>query len=818
MREASFAGGAWLARQRGGAWVGKERVIFGQQAYGLPLAIHTSRHSRAYWQRMLCCVSLIPLGLFAAPLAQAQNTPGPVGKPAALPATPAVPGKAGQAKPAHVAARGVTHVDVGAHRSDFAFPAAQHEPDATTHLSAEMLRNRDVTTLRGLERVAPNLTMQSINGTASTNFYLRGAGFNDFTQNNMPPVLTYMDDVAYAYPAMSNGLLFDMADAAVDPGPVGTKHGQSTTGGEVRLRTNDPTTTWHYGGMEDIASYARSRSEAYVSGPLAKGWSFRLAGQTRQGGGWQYNPTNGAHLGDADLWALRGKLRWQPNERTTIQLGGHFVQDNSQVVTAVPVHRLIGSQPLPGFGLGRRAEWSMRPEFASLVGRGAGLKPSEHNQYWGADLRLIHDFGPATFTAISAFETERQGEYTDQDGTALSQADTYRTIDANVFTQEARLNGVALHGRLSWVVGAYYQRSRMNQRFFFDYTDYSARKYMMATTFGMNQESVSEFGNVSYRLPHNVTIWAGLLHELDDRGITSLKSQIFGGATRSFDPENTAANQFAGQVGVSWQFVPQALLYYKMSKGFKPGGFSANNTQVQAQLDPFKPETVLTYELGLKSDPIPGRLRLNGAAFYNDFHNQQVIGTVLIPNFGPLSEITNAPKSESWGFEATLEAHPFGHLFLMQNLGWQRGDFQDFPNVDRAATNAYHASHPQQWKAIERNFSGVDNGSPKLTLNGDATWRQPLPRNYRLDFGPDWQYRGSQAITVGGSGFYRLPPYFLLGAHATLHSPSQLWDITVYARNILDRRYAESGGMATTTYFYIPGEPRFIGGRIACHF
>ncbi|MFT8551791.1 MAG: TonB-dependent receptor, partial [Acetobacter okinawensis] len=721
------------------------------------------------------------------------------------------------AKPAPTVARGVTEVDVGARRADFAFPQAQHDPDATTRLSADLLRERDVTTLRGLEHVAPNLTMQSINGTASTNFYLRGAGFNDFTQNNMPPVLTYMDDVAYAYPAMSNGLMFDLAEAEVEPGPVGTKHGQSTTGGEVRLRSNDPTTTWHYGGMEDIASYARSRSEAYVSGPLAKGWSFRLAGQTRQGGGWQYNPSNGAHLGDADLWALRGKLRWQPNDRTTIQLGGHFVQDNSQVVTAVPVDRLIGTQPLPDYGMGRQATWSARPEFANLVGRGAGLKPSEHNQYWGADLRIIHDFGPATFTAISAFETERQGEYTDQDGTALSQADTYRTIDANVFTQEARLNGAALHGRLNWVVGAYYQRSRMNQRFFFDYTDYTARGYMMATSFGMNQESVSEFGNVSYKLPHNVTLWAGLLHELDDRGITGLTSQIFGGKTQNFMPESTAANQFAGQVGVSWQFLPQALLYYKMSKGFKPGGFTANNTQVQAQLDPFKPETVLTYELGLKSDPVPGRLRLNAAAFYNDFHNQQVVGTVLIPNYGPLSEITNAPKSESWGFEGTLEAHPFGHLFVLQNIGWQRGNFQDFPNVDRAATNAYHKA-TNQWKAIERNFNGVDNGSPKLTLNGSATWRQPLPAGYRLDMGPDWQYRGSQAITVGGTGFYRLPPYFLLGAHVTLHSPSQLWDITAYARNILDRRYAESGGMATTTYFYIPGEPRFIGGRIACHF
>ncbi|MCP1212262.1 TonB-dependent receptor [Acetobacter okinawensis] len=765
---------------------------------------------------MLCCLSMTPLGLMT-DVAQAQGTTHAQTTPAGRPTHPVAVGAKPPVKPAPTMARGVTEVDVGARRADFAFPQAQHDPDATTRLSADLLRERDVTTLRGLEHVAPNLTMQSINGTASTNFYLRGAGFNDFTQNNMPPVLTYMDDVAYAYPAMSNGLMFDLAEAEVEPGPVGTKHGQSTTGGEVRLRSNDPTTTWHYGGMEDIASYARSRSEAYVSGPLAKGWSFRLAGQTRQGGGWQYNPSNGAHLGDADLWALRGKLRWQPNDRTTIQLGGHFVQDNSQVVTAVPVDRLIGTQPLPDYGMGRQATWSARPEFANLVGRGAGLKPSEHNQYWGADLRIIHDFGPATFTAISAFETERQGEYTDQDGTALSQADTYRTIDANVFTQEARLNGAALHGRLNWVVGAYYQRSRMNQRFFFDYTDYTARGYMMATSFGMNQESVSEFGNVSYKLPHNVTLWAGLLHELDDRGITGLTSQIFGGKTQNFMPESTAANQFAGQVGVSWQFLPQALLYYKMSKGFKPGGFTANNTQVQAQLDPFKPETVLTYELGLKSDPLPGRLRLNAAAFYNDFHNQQVVGTVLIPNYGPLSEITNAPKSESWGVEGTLEAHPFGHLFVLQNIGWQRGNFQDFPNVDRAATNAYHKA-TNQWKAIERNFNGVDNGSPKLTLNGSATWRQPLPAGYRLDMGPDWQYRGSQAITVGGTGFYRLPPYFLLGAHVTLHSPSQLWDITAYARNILDRRYAESGGMATTTYFYIPGEPRFIGGRIACHF
>ncbi|GBD56740.1 TonB-dependent receptor [Gluconobacter wancherniae] len=709
------------------------------------------------------------------------------------------------------------NIEVAGRRSDFMFQSAQHLPDADTRLTAERLIQRGVVTLRDIERVAPNLTIQSINGTASTNMYLRGDGFNDFTQSNMAPVVTYFDDVPFAYSTMASGLMFDLADATVTPGPVGTTHGQSTTGGEVRLQTADPTDTWHYGASEDIASYARSRSEAYVSGPIAKNLDFRLAGQTRQGGGWQTDPLNGSHLGDANSWALRGKLRWRPDSRTTIMLGGHFVQDDSEVVTAVPVKRLIGTQPLPSLGWGQ-AEWSSRPQFADLIGRKRGIKPSEHNQFWGWDLHIDHDFGIAKITSITAFETEREGEYTDQDGTAAAQADTYRTVDANVFTQELRLSSSRPNDRLQWVVGAFYQRSRMNQRFFFDYTDYTpARGYMMATSFGMNQESTSEFGHVSYRLPHHLTLFGGLLHELDDRGITGLQSQIFGRGTTTFHRESTAANQFAGQVGISWQMTPGTLLYYKMSKGFKPGGFTANNTQIQAQLLPFAPETVLTYETGFKSDIIANKLRINAAAFYNDFHNQQILGTILIPNFGPLSQLTNAPKSESWGFEGTIEAHPIKHVFITQNLGWQRGNFQNFPTVNRAATNAYYA-RTGHWKAINDNFAGVDNGQPKLTLNGQAEWRQSLTNQLGLDFGPDWTYRGSQSITPGGTGFYRLPPYFLLGAHVSLRPTSGHWEATLYASNILNRQYFESSGQATTTYFYIPGAPRFIGGRVSCGF
>ncbi len=177
------------------------------------------------------------------------------------------------------------------------FTAAQHEADATTHITAETLTRQGGVSLLDLPRVAPNLTVQSVNGTGTTNFFLRGIGLNDYTQNNMSSVLVYYDDVAYPLARMASGLMFDIAGASVEPGPVGFSHGQTDTGGEIAFRTSDPTDEWHGGVSQDIASYARSRTNLFVSGPIVSDkLSFRIAGQTMQGGGWQTNPTNGAHL------------------------------------------------------------------------------------------------------------------------------------------------------------------------------------------------------------------------------------------------------------------------------------------------------------------------------------------------------------------------------------------------------------------------------------------------------------------------------------------------------------------------------------------
>ncbi|GBQ70497.1 TonB-dependent receptor [Ameyamaea chiangmaiensis NBRC 103196] len=706
---------------------------------------------------------------------------------------------------------------VNAARRAFHFSGAQHVADSATRITAATLARHNVVGLTGLQNLAPNVTIQSLLGTASTNFYIRGIGFSDYTQNNTSSVMTYIDGVPFPLSTMAAGMMFDIDTVDIQPGVTGTTHGLADTGGDVNIHTADPTRTWHAGATQDIASYARSRSDAYISGPLTDTLSFRIAGETIHGGGWQTSPANHTSLGDADSWALRAKLRWTPTARTTIQLTGHWLQDDSGVVVGKPVINFLASQKIPTLGY-QQANWDLRPQFAHLIGRSADTKPSEHNTFWGFDLNMAHDFGFATLRSISAYETEREGEYTDQDGTTYASGDQYRNIVANSFTQELNLTSKD-HGQpLQWVVGMTYNRVRMSQQFYFDFTAYvPLRGYLSETSFRQNQQTFNQYAHVSYRLPYHITLFGGINHEADDRQLLGLRTVHFGINDLNFTNEGASANQFAGTLGIQWQALSNLMFYYKMAKGFKPGGFTGNNTVVQAQLTPFGPETVLSYEAGFKSDIIPNVFRLNAAAFYYDYHGQQYISSYLVPSYGPLGMFVNIPKSEIWGIEFSAAIHPLPHVYVTQNFGYERGKYQKFMALNSTATNAYYTAHGV-WQAVYTDFGGVDSGIPKLTLNGTADYRFNPLRHYELETGLDWMYRGSQALVAGGLGSYRLPAYFLMGAHMTFHPLSDRWSATIYAQNLLNRQYFVAGGQATTTYFWIPGAPRFIGGRLSVTF
>ncbi|GBR00919.1 TonB-dependent receptor [Asaia lannensis] len=713
---------------------------------------------------------------------------------------------AGSSETVHVSARrGVTS-------------AGQHDAHSETILSRQELQNRNVRQLTDIVRVAPNLTIQPSFGSAALNFALRGVGLMDFTQNNTPSVMPYVDGIAYPVSIMTTGILFDMDDVSVAPGASGFTHGQSTTGGEINFHTGDPTQQFHAGLTEDIASYGRNRVEGFVSGPLSKSVSYRIAGQSLTGGGFQHN-AQGTGYGNSNIGALRGKLRWQIDETSRLDIGGHWTTDQSESSSG---HNLYNSYGVPITGDIYQTAWGLDPRFAKIIGINPdNTKPRENNLFWGANVRYTKEFSWGRLWSQSAYEMVDEHELTNQTNSVASYGNMFRNNQTNVFSQEVKLESRDPKARFHWETGLYYSRARMAQSFWYDSSDRPGTTPLNETSYRQNQQNFNQYVQLSYRILPKLTLIGAINHESDDRqmlNLTSTNVNLNTGLATSqtnFGSAGALTNQFAGRVGAQYQITPSIMGYAIFSKGFKPGGFSANITQNANQLKPFKPESVLTYEGGFKSMLFNRRLRFNAAGFYYDYRDQQILGSILVPPYGVLGGYVNAPRSYIYGAEFDMEAHPVRGLVLTQNFGYQNGVYTQFQSLNRSATTAQFAS-TGVWSPVYTNYNGYNMGLANLTLSGAAVYSWNVFRDYRMSFDVDYNYRGAQTQPqhIGDGGIYRAPAYFLLNSFLTFAAPKQHWSLTVYGQNLADRRYWLSGGTQATFYGVIPGLPRFVGAKI----
>jgi iron complex outermembrane receptor protein len=108
--------------------------------------------------------------------------------------------------------------------------------------SGETLQQLRVTDPKDLSTIAPSFTVsQSYQGVPT--YTLRGIGFNTINLSATSTVGTYVDEVAYAYPFMNTGPIFDLERVEVLKGPQGTLYGRNTTAGLIDFVTNKPTET-----------------------------------------------------------------------------------------------------------------------------------------------------------------------------------------------------------------------------------------------------------------------------------------------------------------------------------------------------------------------------------------------------------------------------------------------------------------------------------------------------------------------------------------------------------------------------------------------
>ena len=111
------------------------------------------------------------------------------------------------------------------------------------------------------------------------------------------------------------------------------------------------------------------------------------------------------------------------------------------------------------------------------------------------------------------------------------------------------------------------------------------------------------------------------------------------------------------KVALTWQITDNVLAYLSFTRGYNSGGFSARAGTVADVTTPFDPEFINAYELGVKSDLLDGRLRVNASVFLNDYNNKQeeAISPAPPPTFTSTT-VRNVAGARIAGFELEISA------------------------------------------------------------------------------------------------------------------------------------------------------------------
>lgn len=344
-----------------------------------------------------------------------------------------------------------------------------------------------------LQVVVPGFSVsQSYQGVPT--YTLRGIGFNTINVSATSTVGTYVDEVAYPYPFMNSGPLFDIERVEVLKGPQGTLFGRNTTAGLINVVTNKPGDDFDARVSADLGNYDTWNLEGMINVPVSDSVQARFAIRSENSDeGWQRSITRGEDRGTIEKLGFRAALAFQPTEKLDIDLSYNGWINKSDTVggqgfaltpATDPFSPLAGSGALfnqPGlvnFILNNQPTEASQGDWAESNARSAdefGISgaqgPLEEDSSFdafkvGINYTFDNDMRLVSLTGFNQLERKALLDWSGAPYAVLLQ-----DIDADIdsFSQELRLEGE--NGIAQWMVGAYYSKDEIidsNQTFLRD--------------------------------------------------------------------------------------------------------------------------------------------------------------------------------------------------------------------------------------------------------------------------------------------------------------------------------------------------------------
>lgn len=673
--------------------------------------------------------------------------------------------------------------------------------------------------IRFLSGRLPSLQIESSFGRAFPRFYIRGLGNTDFDLNASQPVSLIYDDVVQENPILKGFPVFDLDQVEMFRGPQGTLFGRNTPAGVLKFNSTRPAQDQSGYGQVSWGRYNTINTEGAIGGALNQDWSARVSVLYQRRDDYVDNTFDTASSNDLEGYkefAARAQFLYAP--------GADF-----EALFNLHVRSLNGTARLFRANI-------IRPgsnEFVSGFNRNQISIDGQNFQNldaFGGSARLRWDFDGLSLYSITGYETVdtlSRGDIDGGFGAVFAPPSgpglipfTAESADGlpkhKQITQELRAASTT-DAALQWQTGIYY--------FFEDLTIDSFNYDSLAPGRPQNgyvqqqqkNNAYALFGSLEYAASEALTLRGGLRFTHDKKDFVAERFQsplaFLGVGPIGPITAHPSDSDLSWDASAVYQWNDQVNTFARVARGYRApsiqGRLLFGDTVSVA-----KPETVISYEAGIKADLWDRRARLGFTVFRYTVNNQQLTAVGGGANFNTL---INADKTVGSGFELDAEANLTERLLVTAGLSYNDTEIQD-PNL---------FIQPCGGGCTVLDPAGPIAGT--VSLNGNRLPQAPLKvanvtARYGVPVGDgevfaytDWAYRSDISFFLYDSREFHGDGLLEGGLRLGYNWAGGNRELALYGRNITNE-LALVGGIDFNNLTGFINEPRIWGAEFTARF
>lgn len=684
----------------------------------------------------------------------------------------------------------------------------QTVPIAVSALDEETLRNASMLTLDDVSRQVPGFTVTTYN-PVTPQPYIRGIGSNVSDAGADASVGVFIDGVYAGRAGGYRADMFDIERVEVLRGPQGTLFGRNVAGGALSVISNRPDRESAAELELTAGDYDLWGLKGMLNGSLGSRAAGRIAFATRERDGDTDNTVTGNELRNEDNRSARARLLWDASDAVSVLVTGEYSEDDLRGPSARNFWGADPSVVLESTGIGFLSPFLL-PSSPDPWQIEAAVDGFAEREMYAATGQLDWDLGFGTLTAITGYRDLEYRFLDDVFGLAFDPASGIEPLLTNAadeesdqLSQEVRVTSSG--EGLVWTAGLYYLEEEVSRDEVFSPLGDSVLYDQAADT-----SSYAAFGQVTFALGERLDLTVGGRYSYDEKSFDLATSGgglfALGFGLLTTDPANPEAgpvtfdasddeswSNFSGRLSLEFSPTDDSFLYATWSQGYKSGGYNGQATNYTAAVTPFDEETVDNYEIGLKTEFLQRRARLNLSAFYMDYQDLQVFVTSFETTAGLF--VDNAGEAEITGFEAEFFLTPVDRFDLTATYAWLDAELGD-----------------NELETVEK--GNVLTRSPEHSASVAAQYRFPVGRLGELLLRADYAWQDKLYFQLENPEQSAQDAYGLWNLRAALLGAAG-WEVALWVKNAADEEYwvtaFDPGFGSDLAASSVQGNPRMWG-------